>query len=575
MWSLAVEEQFYLVWPLLIAVVVAVSRGRPIPPGASGPRLARRVERRHSMQTRRLAVALIVLCLASFAWSLHDTTANPTSAYYSTLTRAWELGLGALLALSLTRVTRWPTAVKLLASWAGLIMIVWAALRYSPTTPYPGSAAALPVIGAALVLVGGTAGPHGGARLLLDTAPMRFFGDISYSLYLWHWPVLLLPQLYLARNLTLPERFALMGLSVLLAWLSYRLVETPARRAPALTRTPRRSLVLWPASIAIVVAAVLWTDVRLPSDTPAAVASSDSASLALDRLGDPSTPFDDPALRMVAEAVGLARRDAPLPDHLSPTLDQLDHDVSVLPIGCGRERDDTDVKTCSFGDPHATRTMVLMGDSHSIMWMPALARLAEIQGWRLVALQKASCFPADTLLWRQDKNRPYDECRTWLNKAYDVVATLKPQRIVISGVAWPLVVNPGTGQPATNSARRPLLAQGMASTLHRLTAITPHVAVIGGTPNLKQSAGDCLGTKRATRATCAVHLDDSLLALNGDWAQAAKDVGASFVDPVPWLCAERLCPLVIGDVIAYRDTNHLTRTFARTLLVQLQRRIRL
>src|SRR4051794_35098901 len=162
-WSLAVEEQFYLVWPPLIALVVFTRcrTGRAGIGSALDPsRTARRL--------RRLTMVIALLCGLSLAWSVWQTSTDPGAAYYSTLARAWELGAGALLALSTDRVARLPRAVKFASSWIGLIAVAIAAATYSPGTPFPGYHALLPVLGAVLVLAGGTDGPRHGAALVLD-----------------------------------------------------------------------------------------------------------------------------------------------------------------------------------------------------------------------------------------------------------------------------------------------------------------------------------------------------------------------------------------------------------------------
>ena len=179
---------------------------------------------------------MLALAVLSFLWSVYRTGADPQMAYYSTFTRTWELSVGALLALSAAGVAQLPDAVKRLASWGGLLAIAWAACTYDASTPFPGSHAALPVLGAALVLAGGIDGPRSGAGLLLDSRPMRFVGNISYSLYLWHWPLLILPEAYLVRDLGLVERLLALLVATALAWLSYRWVERPFHRPTATRR---------------------------------------------------------------------------------------------------------------------------------------------------------------------------------------------------------------------------------------------------------------------------------------------------------------------------------------------------
>jgi peptidoglycan/LPS O-acetylase OafA/YrhL len=214
-WSLSVEEQFYLVYPALFVLVAARAR--------------------HTSSRRNLASMLGLVIVASFVFSILETRSNPTLAYFSPFTRAWELALGAFVAVCAGTLRRLPPTAGAGMSWLGLGMIMASAFLFNTSTPYPGSAVALPVIGTALVISGGTARPVWGSESLLRLRAFQWIGLISYSLYLLHWPILTIAAERTGSD-TLPVADNLLWLLVALGLsiLSYFLIEKPFRQATIL-----------------------------------------------------------------------------------------------------------------------------------------------------------------------------------------------------------------------------------------------------------------------------------------------------------------------------------------------------
>jgi peptidoglycan/LPS O-acetylase OafA/YrhL len=222
-WSLSVEEQFYVVFPALFIAVAAVK--------------IKHVDYRH-----QLSVVLVAAAIVSFWWSVVQTSSNSTAAYFSPFTRAWELALGALVAINAHHAARLPRQVWAFISWIGLAGILLAAFHYTSATLYPGSAVALPVLSTAAVIAGGTTGFRFGAETILGLPPFQWLGKISYSLYLWHWPLLIIPMEFAGHPLSLKDNMGWVAIALVISAITYLLIENPIRHARVLRRSSGFSL---------------------------------------------------------------------------------------------------------------------------------------------------------------------------------------------------------------------------------------------------------------------------------------------------------------------------------------------
>ena len=559
-WSLAIEEQFYLVWPGLIALVTL---------GARNVRL-------------RIAATMVGLIGVSLAASILLTSGHPSYSYFGLHTRAWELGLGALIATVSRATDNTSQRTRAILGWAGLAGIVISAVSFGSVVEFPGWAALLPVVSTACVLFAGDDALDGPV-MLLRAQPLQWVGERSYSLYLWHWPALIIAQAAVGDALSTWAKVGVLLIVFGLSEIGYRLIENPVRRSPRLISQPVLTLrfgAVLVAIVAVVGVALANYDPDIstgviagaPSLTPSGVTtvpggSSPSTTMGSSVLAPTTTapavqsgPFSmaqTPPLDAIVAAVSVNV----VPDNVKPPLLNAKQDTSVIyDNDCHQYYKSTVKAGCVFGDVNGSVTVALWGDSHAAQWFAALDEIGKQRGWRLLSLTQGGCPFLDVSVYNRGANANFTHCGAWRESVREFMREQQVDVVFLSEYYGLLT--------ASNRQPIPLDAwqQQLPALLDGLRADGIEPVMLGDTPDPTEDVPKCVSSHRrsvndcapAAATTSSTALDDALRSLT-----AAAAVG--FVEPRRWLCSDGICPVVVGDLLVYRDDTHVSNTFMKWL----------
>jgi peptidoglycan/LPS O-acetylase OafA/YrhL len=547
-WSLGVEEQFYLVWPLLLLL---------------------------AFRARKLAAVLLGVCVGSLALSIALTSSDAPWAFYGLPTRAWQLALGGLIAVHGSKLARIPSPRRALGGWIGLELVILAAVSLDSAAGYPGFAAILPTAGVALLIVSG--GRQGGPTRLLSIAPLRALGRISFSLYLYHWPVLVLASTLLG-DLTPAIRWALVALAVVIATVSWRAIEVPFHRARLLLRAPKRALALGAGTMCVAViaaqlvglfgASTVAASNAVPPDPVSLPAAHAMPGAAPSPYAPPASPIGGPAASVAPQATALPTApptlvplDPSAPRELRPRIGDARNDADRLnERGCGLSLAGTKPPLCVLGDGDGRVTVALVGDSHAAQWFPALQAIAVERGWRILPFTKDSCIFVDMPIVSLHLDREYTECARWRENVVSALKKARPDLIIASSSRW---LHPVKAVDAS-------YARQADAMVRLLRPLADHFVVIADTPLSAVDVPACLSRRDRTVDGCASSRSYALTAHLARDGRVAEHLGAVLFDPSEWLCDEDSCPAVIDWTVVYRDDHHLTATMVRRMAPLLE-----
>jgi peptidoglycan/LPS O-acetylase OafA/YrhL len=517
-WSLSVEEQFYLIWPVFVIF---------------GWKILRLQEREKS--TRRLLFWMAIAVACSFTLSLYWTTRSRPLAYFASPARAWEFAFGGLAVLlpeegmvsrilnrfGPARGRRTLEKIAGFSGWIGLLGILLATVVFDKKTPFPGIAVLLPAFSTILVLRTGKAEPVGALVRMLSVGPLQHIGRLSYSWYLWHWPVIVMGSALLSEP-SLSLRIGLAAFSLALSAMSYRLVEDPIRKMPRLAGSHGYSLAM-AALLAIV---------------------GISASIAWKATSS---------------------RKAEEPAQLRFNLAYNDFAAELQNDTCIGKLLDATVRTCAFGTDKSSPTIVLFGDSHASQWFPALEPFSTKGGFRLETIVKFGCPPVDAPFVDKSIGRVFTECEEWRRGAIQKIRQIRPLLTVLTYREY---------YPIRDDAWH----SGIDSIVQDLAESSENVLILRDTPQAEIDIPSCLA-RFAWRSSfipvpsCEFTFPGTSNVYEFQRSAAAQHNNVHTADLSPSICPNGLCSGIRGDLIVYRDTDHLTASFARSLETDLGREI--
>ena len=407
-WSLAVEEQFYLFWPFIILALYRYGARRAV------------------------FFGVVAITAASFLLSLFLTPREPIWSFYSLPTRAWELGIGALL-LFIPKRIRFSSNY----GWASLGLILFGTLTFTDKTPFPGTAALVPVIGTAFAIASLNNWPSAMNRFG-NLKVVQWLGEISYPLYLWHWPVLVIPSVAWGRSLVAHELLICVLLTALLADLTHRFIEDPIRYSK-----PHPQLVIKSGAAATAASLIMGAAIYFSFN---------------DRID--------------------------LDNGRSYSVSELIKRPVIYDDNCHVNNGQTVSPECTYGERGAKRKIVLFGDSHAAQWFPALERLANENNFELISLTKSAC-PGPAVEKVDSGEYKNADCFAWRDNSFDRIAELNPYAVIFSGFQHFEV-------PDGYTTRREWWQAGQRRTLDSLRGNATHIVYITDTPHPKQDIPACL-----------------------------------------------------------------------------------
>jgi peptidoglycan/LPS O-acetylase OafA/YrhL len=551
-WSMSVQGQFYISFLALIFLFAF---------------LFRKLLRRHMRVA--LIVLLTALTIASFVYAIIAHNDDQATAYYNSFARAWELLLGALVGAMVGHV-RWPMWLRSVIATVALVAILGCGAVIDGVKEFPGPWALVPV-GATMLLILSAANrhadPHTAGRMplpnqLLASKPLVALGAMAYSLYLWHWPLLIFWLSYSGHShANFVDGAVVLLVSGVLAWLTTRYIEEPLRYRGSASPSPaiplrvrlRRPTIVLGSIVALLGIALTATSFTWREHVTVERASGKELSGLSAR--------DYPGARALVNNAKVPK----LP--MRPTVLEAKKDLpATTDDGCISDFDNIGVVNCTYGDKDATRTIALAGGSHAEHWITSLDLLGRLHNFKVVTYLKMGCpLTTDEVPLVMGDNRPYPKCRDWNERVLPKLVADHPD-FVFTTSTRPWNTKDGDVMPASYSGIWNALSQANIPILAMRD--TPWL-VRNGEPYFP---ADCLASG-GNAISCGIDRSKVLSDRNPTLDFVAQFPLLKPLDMSDAVCRKDFCRVVEGNVLLYHDSHHISTTYMRTMTNELGRQI--
>lgn len=535
-WSLSVQGQIFILWPIIFGISVVISK------------IAK-------LKYRHVLFGIFGLIFAgSLAFSIYETATNQGFAYFDTRARLWEFALGTLLALALPYINL-PRIVRIIAGWIGMVAMLSVGFVLDVEGQFPGFVALWPLASAALIIISGQTGSRFGVDRFLSWKPLTRMGDMSYALYLWHWPILVIYMVWRKQDAVGPlAGSAIIVSSMLLAYMTTRFIEKPIRSLTWLEQKNWRAASVIVLCISLVAApVVLWQnslkaeEQKIAQLTEKAEKQDTEESVIVSP--NPGALSLNPAVSVTVAA------DAPTIPSLSSIKDEFVAADSLCTLGNIPASDLLKTSCGQFGDPETSeKRIVVVGNSHSQQWSAPMAKLAKEKNWQVVMVLKGGC------RFASPESNQGEDCTAWNTDVLDYVLTTKPDLVYTVGT----MSIPDVGQDE--------IVPGFAEYANAIMANGSKILAMRDNPRFSFNMIECIEKNGKASPECDMPREKSMNSTPPLEALKANSPGIYFLDMTDQFCLETSCPGVIGNTYVYMDNNHITRTYMNSLTPVFKKR---